>query len=115
MKNSYMTSETLQQIPLEEGSNEPIADQMKSTSSANSSLLGTSIIDIECEDDQFAILSQVEERAYIPPLDVTLDDFDQFGGNNTNSLIEEGANEEDTSQEKQKRREKRKAKEERLI
>lgn len=102
------------QSPLEEESDEPIADEMKSTS-LNSSMLGTSNIGVECETDQFPILSQAEERAYIPPLDVALDDFDQLDVNNTNGQSKEGVNEEDTINEKQKRREKKKAKEERLI
>ncbi|WJX11337.1 hypothetical protein P8452_01962 [Trifolium repens] len=113
MKNSYLRGETVLQIPLDEGSNEPIADGMKSTSSTNSILLGPSNMDVEYETDQFPILSQAEERAYIPPLDVALDDFDQFELNNTNSHSEEGANEEGVLNEKQKRREKKKAKEER--
>ncbi|XP_061360719.1 rRNA biogenesis protein RRP5 isoform X2 [Gastrolobium bilobum] len=106
MKNSYMEDETVLQIPLEEGSDEPIADGM------NSSLLETSNIDVEGEIDHFTILSQAEERAYIPPLDVDLDDCDQFDINNTNSQSEEHANE-GTRDEKQKRREKKKTKEER--
>jgi rRNA biogenesis protein RRP5 len=114
MKNSYMRGETVLQIPLDEGSNEPIADGMKSTSSTNSILLGPSNMDVEYETDQFPILSQAEESAYIPPLDVALDDFDQFELNNTNSHSEEGANEEGVLNEKQKRREKKKAKEERF-
>ncbi|PNY04593.1 protein RRP5, partial [Trifolium pratense] len=112
MKNSYMRGETVLQIPLDEGSNEPIEDGMKSTSSTNNILLGPSNMDVEYETDQFPILSQAEERAYVPPLDVALDDFDQFEVNNTNSHSE-GANEEGVLNEKQKRREKKKAKEER--
>lgn len=115
MKDSYIKGETVLQIPLDEGSDEPIADGIKSTSSINSSLFGASNIDVEYETDQFPILSQAEERAHIPPLDVALDDFDQFDVNNTNSQREEGANEESTLHEKQKKREKKKAKEERLI
>lgn len=113
MKDSYMRGETVLQIPLDEGSDEPIADGMKSISSTSSRLLGPSNMDIEYETDQFPILSQAEERAYIPPLDVALDDFDQFEVNNTNNHSEEAANEEGSLNEKQKRREKKKAKEER--
>ncbi|KAL2664252.1 hypothetical protein AAZV13_02G147900 [Glycine max] len=113
MKNSYMRDETMLQIPSEEESDEPITDGMKSITSMNSSLLGTSNIDVEDEINQFPILSQVQQRADIPPLDVPLDDFDQFDVNNTNSQSEEHANEEDIVNEKHKRREKKKAKEER--
>ncbi|TKY53223.1 RRP5-like protein [Spatholobus suberectus] len=113
MKNSYMRDETVLQIPSEEGSDEPIADGKKSITSMNSGLLGTSNIDVDDEINQFPILSRVQERANIPPLDVALDDFDQFDVNNTNSQSEEHANEEDTINEKHKRREKKKAKEER--
>lgn len=107
MKNSYLRGETVVQTPLEEGSIEPIADGMKSTSSTN--------MIVECETDQFPILSQAEERAYIPPLDVALDDFDQYDVNNTNINSKELKNEEGALLEKLKRREKKKAKEERLI
>ncbi|XP_004514152.1 rRNA biogenesis protein RRP5 [Cicer arietinum] len=105
MKNSYLRGETVVQTPLEEGSIEPIADGMKSTSSTN--------MIVECETDQFPILSQAEERAYIPPLDVALDDFDQYDVNNTNINSKELKNEEGALLEKLKRREKKKAKEER--
>lgn len=115
MKNSYMRGETVLQIPSKEESDEPIVDGMKSITSMNSSLFGTSNIDVEDEINQFPILSQVQQRADIPPLDVPLDDFDQFDVNNTNSQSEEHANEEDIVNEKHKRREKKKAKEERLI
>lgn len=115
MKNSYLMGETVVQIPLDEGSNEPYGDRMKSMSTTNSSLLGPLNIEVEYETDQLPILSQAEERAYIPPLDVVLDDFDQLEENNTNSNSEEGANKKDALNEKQLRREKKKAKEERLI
>jgi len=115
MKNSYMRGETVLQIPSKEESDEPIVDGMKSITSMNSSLFGTSNIDVEDEINQFPILSQAQERADIPPLDVALDDFDQFDANNANSQSEEHANEEDIVNEKHKRREKKKAKEERLI
>ncbi|KAL2998416.1 hypothetical protein AAZX31_09G097500 [Glycine max] len=113
MKNSYMRGETVLQIPSKEESDEPIVDGMKSITSMNSSLFGTSNIDVEDEINQFPILSQAQERADIPPLDVALDDFDQFDANNANSQSEEHANEEDIVNEKHKRREKKKAKEER--
>ncbi|XP_057422928.1 rRNA biogenesis protein RRP5 [Lotus japonicus] len=113
MKNSYMKDETVHETPLEEGSDEPIADGMKSVTSIHDSLIGTSNIDIEGDIDQFPILSLAEERAYIPPLDVALDENDQFDVNNTNSLTEDPAKEEATLHEKQKSHEKKKAKEER--
>lgn len=110
-----MKDETVHETPLEEGSDEPIADGMKSVTSIHDSLIGTSNIDIEGDIDQFPILSLAEERAYIPPLDVALDENDQFDVNNTNSLSEDPAKEEATLHEKQKRHEKKKAKEERFI
>ncbi|XP_020233818.1 rRNA biogenesis protein RRP5 [Cajanus cajan] len=100
MKNSYMSDKTVLQIPSEEGSDEPVADGMKS-------------IDVADEINQFPILTQARQRADIPPLDVALDDFDQFDANNANSQGEKHANEEDTINEKHKRHEKKKAKEER--
>ncbi|KAK7392757.1 hypothetical protein VNO78_21204 [Psophocarpus tetragonolobus] len=113
MKNSYMHDGTELQIPSEEESDEHIADGMKSITSMNDGLLGTSNIDVEGENNQFPVLSQAQERADIPPLDVVLDDFDQFDVNNANSQSEEHANEENIVNEKHKRREKKKAKEER--
>lgn len=113
MKNSYMRDEIMSQIPSEEESDKPIANGMKSITSMNSSFLGTLNMDVEDEINQFPILSQAQERADIPPLDVSLDDCDQYGVNNTISQSEGHANEEDTKKEKHKRREKKKAKEER--
>ena len=113
MKNSYMGDEPAHEI--HQGSDEPVADGMKSVTLMNSSLLGTSDIEIEGENDQLPILSQAEERASIPPLDVALDDFDQFDVNNTDGQSEVHANEEDTIDEKKKRREKKRAREERSI
>lgn len=103
------------QIPSEEESDKPVANGIKSITLMNSSFLGTLNMDVEDEINQFPTLSQAQERADIPPLDVSLDDCDQFGVNNTISQSEEHANEEDTIKEKHKRREKKKAKEERSI
>ncbi|KAK7278792.1 hypothetical protein RJT34_23828 [Clitoria ternatea] len=113
MKNSYMRDETMLQMPADEGSDEPFADTMESLTSIHSSLLGSSNVDIEEENGQFPVLAQAQERADIPPLDVALDDLDQYDVNNTNVQSEEQANEEGTINEKHKRREKKKAKEER--
>lgn len=113
MKNSYMRDESVPQIQSEEESDEPMADGMKSITSMHSSLLGTSNMDVEAEINQFPILSQAQEREDIPPLDVALDDCDQFDVNNATGQSEEHANYEDTIKEKHKRREKKKAKEER--
>ncbi|CAK8570928.1 unnamed protein product [Lathyrus sativus] len=113
MKKSYLMGETVVQIPLDKGSNIPNGDEMKSMSATNSSLLGPLNIEVEYETDQLPILSQAEERAYIPPLDVVLDDLDQLEENNTNNISEEGANKKDALNEKQLRHEKKKAKEER--
>ncbi|CAJ1967373.1 unnamed protein product [Sphenostylis stenocarpa] len=114
MKNSYMRDGNLLQIASKEGSDELIAaDGMKSITSMHSSLLGTSSIDVEDEINLFPILSQAQERGDVPPLDVSLDDFDQINVNNSNNQSEEHANAKDTINEKNKRREKKKAKEER--
>ena len=115
MRNSYMSDETLLQIASKEGSDELIADGMKSIISMHSSLLETSTIGVEDEINQFPILSRAEDRGDIPPLDVSLDDFDQIDVNNANSHSEEHANEEVIINEKHKRHEKKKAKEERSI
>ncbi|XP_058758623.1 rRNA biogenesis protein RRP5-like [Vicia villosa] len=112
MKNSYLMGETVVQIPLDERSNEPNGDGIKSMSTTNSSLLGPLNTEVEYETDQLPILSQAEERAYIHPLDVVLDDFDQLEENNTNSTSKSG-NKKDALTEKQIRHEKKKAKKER--
>ncbi|XP_014514109.1 rRNA biogenesis protein RRP5 [Vigna radiata var. radiata] len=113
MKNSYMTDGTLLQIASKEGSDELIeADGMKSITSMHSSL-ETSNIGSDDEMNQFPILSRSQDRGDIPPLDVSLDDFDQIDVNNANSHSKEHGNEEVIIHEKNKRREKRKAKEER--
>lgn len=112
MKNSYLMGETVVQIPLDEQSNEPNGEGIKSMSTTNSSLLGPVNIEVEYETDQLPILSQAEERAYINPLDVVLDDFDQLEENNTNSTSKGGIKK-DALNEKQIRREEKMAKKER--
>lgn len=114
MKNSYMSNESALEVPLEQKSDEPVSDKMKSAPAMKSSLPDTKIMSIEVENDDCPIFSQAEARASIPPLDVTLEDFDQFDVNNTNGQNQEHANE-DIIDEKQKRRAKNKAKEERLV
>ncbi|AES71028.1 S1 RNA-binding domain protein [Medicago truncatula] len=58
MKDSYMRGKTVLQIPSDEGSDEPIADGMKSISSTSR----PSNMDIDSETDQFPILSQAQIR-----------------------------------------------------
>jgi len=111
MKSSHMRDRTLLQIASKD---EPFEDVMKSITSTHS-FLKTSNIDVEDEINQFPILSRAEDRGDIPPLDVSLDDFDQIDVNNANSHSEENANEEVIIKEKHKRHEKKKAKEERSI
>ncbi|KAI4332058.1 hypothetical protein L6164_016997 [Bauhinia variegata] len=112
MKSSYLVDQHALEKRLEQGSEEPAADGMKPISLLNSSFLGAQNMDNEGENDERSILSQAEARAFIPPLDVVLDDFDHVDGHDINSQNQEQANE-DTIDEKQKRRAKKKAKEER--
>ncbi|XP_027934864.1 rRNA biogenesis protein RRP5 isoform X1 [Vigna unguiculata] len=113
MKNSYMMDGTLLQIMSKEGSDELIeADGLKSITSMHS-LLETSNLAADDEVNQFPILSGSLDRGDVPPLDVSLDDFDQIDVNNANSQSKEHGNEEVIIHEKNKRREKKKAKEER--
>ncbi|KAK7354984.1 hypothetical protein VNO80_14229 [Phaseolus coccineus] len=109
MKSSYMRGGTLLQIASKD---ELFEDVMNSITSMHS-FLKTSNIHVEDESNQFPILSRAEDRGDIPPLDVSLDDFDQIDANNANSHSEENANEEVIIKEKHKRHEKKKAKEER--
>ncbi|XP_072077832.1 rRNA biogenesis protein RRP5 isoform X2 [Arachis hypogaea] len=113
MKNSYMRDEDAHGIPSDQQSDEPLADRMTSMDLMTSSVPGTSDMEILDEIDQLPILPQAEERASIPPLDVSLDDLDKIDINNTNRQSEEHSNDEGTIDEKKKRREKKKAKEER--
>jgi len=115
MKNSYMMDGTLLQIMSKEGSDELIeADGLKSITSMHS-LLETSNLAADDEVNQFPILSGSLDRGDVPPLDVSLDDFDQIDVNNANSQSKEHGNEEVIIHEKNKRREKKKAKEERSV
>ncbi|CAL0321523.1 unnamed protein product [Lupinus luteus] len=103
MKSSYMGDDSDLEMTSEQGSEEdPVPD---------SSLLETYNKDIE--DDQIPILSQAKERESIPPLEVVLDDLDEFDVSNNNTQNEVQANEKATIDEKQKKREKIKAKQER--
>ncbi|KAE9590105.1 putative ribosomal protein S1 [Lupinus albus] len=104
MKSSYMGDDSDLEMTSEQGSEEPVPD---------SSLLETGNEDIEGEAGQFPILSQAKERASILPLEVVLDDLDEFDVSNNNTQSEVQANEKSTIDEKQKRREKVKAKKER--
>ncbi|XP_020972176.1 rRNA biogenesis protein RRP5 isoform X3 [Arachis ipaensis] len=113
MKNSYMRDEYAHGIPSDQQSDEPLADRMTSMDLMTSSVPGTSDMEILDEIDQLPILSRAEERASIPPLDVSLDDLDKIDINNTNRQSEEHSNDEGIIDEKKKRREKKKAKEER--
>ncbi|MED6145261.1 hypothetical protein PIB30_023503 [Stylosanthes scabra] len=113
MRNSYMRDEAAQGIASDQQSDEPRADRMKSLALMTSSFPGTSDMETLDEIDQPPILSRAEERASIPPLDVSLDELDNIDINNTNPQTEEHSNEEGTIDEKKKRREKKKAKEER--
>ncbi|KAF7804182.1 rRNA biogenesis protein RRP5 [Senna tora] len=112
MKNSYLNDEPALEVSLEQESDKSFADELKSLASMTRNFLDAEIMKIEGENEQCPTFLQAEARSSIPPLDVTIDDFDQCEINNSNSQNEEHANQE-TIDEKQKRRARKKEKEER--
>ncbi|OVA06347.1 Ribosomal protein S1 [Macleaya cordata] len=80
-----------------------------------SSVPGTQVADDECANGEYPVLAQVESRASVLPLQVTLDDMDGSGLDNVESGIQEHVNEEDSNAEKNKRWMKKKEKEEREL
>ncbi|KAI9122039.1 hypothetical protein K1719_006728 [Acacia pycnantha] len=112
MKNSFMRDESAPEVSLEQESDAHFLDKIKSISSMNSGLLDPQIMNIEDENNQCPNFSQAEARASVLPLDVNLEDFDQFDVDNTTSQNQEHGKEE-TKDKKEKKRAKKKAKEER--
>lgn len=78
-----------------------------------SSVLGAQNIDIEVESGECPILAQVESRASIPPLEVSLDEIDEPDMDNLVGRSQEHVDKTDTIHERNKRQAKKKAKEER--
>lgn len=107
------------QMPTEEDSDEDIVengltDGTMLVMSPESGSLCTQNIDVECENTESQFLAQAEARAFVPPLEVTLDDIDQFNGDDIVSQDQKHPDA-DTLKEKKKQLSKKKAKEERLV
>lgn len=119
MKNSHFGDDIEIQTPSkltsdedegdkEEGEGEEVVDrngQMDNTHKPNS--------DHQSQVEEFPVLAQVESRASILPLEVSLDDIEQADMDVAVSWTEEHAAVADTKDEKSKRRAKRKQKEDR--
>lgn len=121
MKNSHFGDDIEIQTPSkltsdedegdkEEGEGEEVVDrngQMDNTHKPNS--------DHQSQVEEFPVLAQVESRASILPLEVSLDDIEQADMDVAVSWTEEHAAVADTKDEKSKRRAKRKQKEDREL
>lgn len=105
MKNSYMRDDSALEASLEQESDACFSDKLKSIAPMYSSLLDTQIMNIEDENNRCLNFSQAEARASILPLDVNLEDLDQFDVDNTTS---QNHAKEDTIDEKEKKRAKKK-------
>lgn len=106
------TEETSKQEVDEATRVDDIINDTKSISMPDVSFIGFQNMDVECENE-FPNLSQVESRASVPPLEVTLDDIDQSDVGNIVGENQEQIDVADTLDENRKRRAKKKAKEER--
>ena len=120
MKNAYIEDNDDIELPSKQESDEAIrengsSDDTRLVMFPGSSLIGLQNMDIEGENGDCMVLAQVESRAFIPPLEVSLDDIDQPDMDNLVSSNQAQIDEADTINEKNKRRPKKKAKEERLF
>lgn len=120
MKNAYIQDSDDTELPSKQESDEAIgengsSDDTRLVTFPGSSLIGLQNMDIEGENGDCLDLAQVESRASIPPLEVSLDDIDQPDMDNLVSSNQKQIDEADTINEKNKRRPKKKAKEERLL
>lgn len=118
MKNAYIENNDDIELPSKQESDEATRengsiDDTRLVTFPGSSLIGLQNMDIEGENGDCLVLAQVESRASIPPLEVSLDDIDQPDMDNLVSSNQAQIDEADTINEKNKRRPKKKAKEER--
>lgn len=117
MKDVYIMEDNDLQTSSEQDPDEDIiengiTDGSLSAMFPGSSSFCTQNMDVEYENAEPQFLAQAESRASVPPLEVTLDDIDQFNGDNIVSQDQEHPDV-DTVNEKKKRLTKKKAKEER--
>lgn len=117
MKSSYFCDNTDNLKPSDQrsddafGDNHILADSQMTLPPSNSPMLQN--VDIRSENGKHPIIAQVESRASILPLEVTLDDVEDSPVNNAVGQSLENIDNTDTIDEKNNRRAKKKAKEER--
>lgn len=116
MKDLYIMDKSDLQAPPKQDLDEPIGqndlmDGAKSVMCPVSSLFGDQNMDVEHENLEFHFLAQAESRAFVPPLEVTLDDVDQ--GDDIVGQDQELPDAEDSLDEKKKKLTKKKARDER--
>lgn len=116
MKDLYIMDNSDLQTPPKQDLDEPIRhndlmDGTKSVMCPVSSFFGDQNMDVEHENSEFQFLAQAESRAFVPPLEVTLDDVDQ--GDDVVSQDQELPDVEDSLDEKKKKLTKKKARDER--
>lgn len=113
MENNDLQTSS-EQDPDEDIIENGITDGSLSAMFPGSSSFCTQNMDVEYENAEPQFLAQAESRASVPPLEVTLDDIEQFNGDNIVSQDQEHPDV-DTVNEKKKQLTKKKAKEERLV
>lgn len=116
MKDLYIMDNIDLQASPKQDLDEPIGqndlmDGAKSVMCPVSSLFGDQNMDVEHENLEFQFLAQAESRAFVPPLEVTLDDVDQ--GDDIVGQDQELPDAEDSLDEKKKKLTKKKARDER--
>ncbi|CAA0842788.1 Unknown protein [Striga hermonthica] len=105
MKKSYFTQEeAFETSPTQNGSEPSVIPPSNSAFVDNT----------HNEYDHLPILADVESRAFVPPLDVSLDDIDGIDiYDNVGQSVENATTDVDTTEEKSKKKAKKKAREER--
>ena len=99
-------------LSFKEESSEAIGDDSGSQPHESSSL-AVEGMDIESENEECAVLAQAESRAFIPPLDVTLDDLENSDMDGAIDQNQKDVDETKIIDKKEKRQAKKKANEER--
>lgn len=113
MKDVYIMDNDDLEMPSEQDPDETIVENVltdvtMSEVCPESISFFTQDMDVNSKNAESQILAQVESRAFVPPLEVTLDDIDQFDGEDKEHL------DVGTVNEKKMQPTKKKAKEERL-
>ncbi|KAL5765422.1 hypothetical protein ACOSP7_016039 [Xanthoceras sorbifolium] len=114
MKSSYFKDDTALQIASEEESDESIEEtdvHDKSLILSDSSSFAVQNMVVECENGEPLVLAQAESRAFVPPLEVTLEDIEESEIDNVVSQSQEHIDEANMAVEKKKRSNKKAKKE----